>query len=297
MPPPTFFEIGTALGFLHFAQRKCDLAIIEVGLGGRFDSTNVCTPLVSVITNVGFDHMAQLGNTLEAIAYEKAGIIKRGVPVISGVTQSGPREVVARVAMELDAPLWDAKDFLPQPELAVGLLGTHQRENAACAIGAIERLREAGISVPAAAVRDGLASVRWPARIEVRSRRPLVILDTAHNVPSAEALVQTLAECFPDAGRKAVVFAVSSDKQSPEIIRILASYFDSFHMTRYGDNPRATPPEKLAETLRQIDGTKECRRYAASKDAWAAAQAALADNDLLCATGSMFLAGELLGGY
>ncbi|HXD88369.1 MAG TPA: folylpolyglutamate synthase/dihydrofolate synthase family protein [Urbifossiella sp.] len=295
MPPPTFFEIGTALGFLHFAQKKCDLAIIEVGLGGRFDSTNVCTPLVSIITNVGFDHMAQLGNTLEAIAYEKAGIIKRGVPVVSGVTQSGPRDVVARVAREFAAPLWDAKDFLPPPEIAVGLLGAHQRENAACAIAAIERLRDAHIPVPSAAIRDGLASVRWPARIEVRSRRPLVILDTAHNVPSAEALVQTLAESFPDVGRKAVAFAVSSDKQYPEIIRTLATYFDSFHMTRYGTNPRATPPEKLADTLRQIDGTRQCRTYAASKDAWAAARAAMAYDDLLCATGSMFLAGELQG--
>jgi len=105
--------------------------------------------------------------------------------------------------------------------------------------------------------------------------------------------VRTLAEGFPGAGRQSVVFAVSSDKQYPEILRILASYFDSFHMTRYGDNPRATPPEKLAETLRQIDGTKACRTYAASKDAWTAARAAVAESDLLCATGSVFLAGEL----
>ena len=95
-PPITFFEIGTALGFLHFWYRRCDIAVIEVGLGGRFDSTNVCSPLVSVITNVGLDHTAQLGKTLEEIAYQKAGIIKRGVPVVSGVTQDGPRAVIRR---------------------------------------------------------------------------------------------------------------------------------------------------------------------------------------------------------
>src|SRR5207249_6919596 len=101
----TFFEIGTALGFLHFCYRRCDVAVVEVGLGGRFDSTNVCRPLVSVVTNVGFEHTAQLGNTLEASADQKAGIIKRGVPVVSGVTDPGPREVVRQAAAELGAPL------------------------------------------------------------------------------------------------------------------------------------------------------------------------------------------------
>ena len=118
-PSPTFFEIGTALGFLHFVRRRCEVAVIEVGLGGRFDSTNVCRPLVSVITNVGFDHLAQLGHTLEAIAYQKAGIIKRHVPVVSGVVQPGPREVVRQVAAEMDAPLWEV-DRPPTPLAASG---------------------------------------------------------------------------------------------------------------------------------------------------------------------------------
>lgn len=293
MPPPTFFEIGTALGFLHFARRRCDLAVIEVGLGGRFDSTNACTPLVAVITNIGFDHMAQLGNTLEAIAFEKAGIIKRGVPVVSGVSQTGPREIVRRIAREMQAPFWEAKDSMPGPDVAIHLLGEHQRENAACAIAAIERLRDAGVAVPETAVRQGLAAVRWPARIELISQRPIVILDSAHNVPSAEALVKTLARGFPEAKRKAVVFAVSSDKQYPEIIRILAGYFDRFFMTRYGNNPRSVPPEKLGETLAQVDGAKVCSVHLASRDAWKAARAAASADDLVCVTGSVFLAGEL----
>ena len=290
---PTFFEIGTALGFLHFHRKQCDVAVIEVGLGGRFDSTNVCTPLVSIITNVGFDHMAQLGNTLEAIAYEKAGIIKSGVPVVSGVWQNGPREVVRGIAKEMHTPLWETKNEPLDAALSIGLLGAHQRENAACAVAAVERLREAGIAIPESAIRDGLASVRWPARIELMSREPIVILDTAHNVPSAEALVRTLAESFPEVGRKSVVFAVSSDKQYPEILRVLAGYFDEFHLTKYGNNPRSVPPEKLAEVLAAIDTKKSQRVHTSSAAAWKAARSGAKPSDLLCITGSVFLAGEL----
>ena len=105
-PPSSFFEVGTALGFLHFARRRVNVAVVEVGLGGRFDSTNVCRPAVCVVTNVGLDHTAQLGHTLEAIAYQKAGILKRRVPAVSGVTELGPAGVVERVAAEVGAPLW-----------------------------------------------------------------------------------------------------------------------------------------------------------------------------------------------
>src|SRR5262245_56346753 len=160
----TFFEIGTALGFLHFCYRRCDIAVIEVGLGGRFDSTNVCHPLVSVITNIGLDHTAQLGRTLEEIAYQKAGIIKRRVPVVSWVTQPGPRERVRRAAAEMDASLWELeRDFgwedlswgkhgrlafsMPRPRHEIpclGLMGAHQCANAAVAVAALERLRAGG---------------------------------------------------------------------------------------------------------------------------------------------------------
>src|SRR5207237_2692310 len=107
-PPPTFFEISTALGFLHFCYRRCDVAVVEVGLGGRFDSTNVCRPLVSVITSVGLDHTAQLGTTAEAIAFQKAGIVKPGVPVVCGVTDAGPRAVIEQVAAEVGAKVGQA---------------------------------------------------------------------------------------------------------------------------------------------------------------------------------------------
>jgi dihydrofolate synthase/folylpolyglutamate synthase len=289
-PPITFFEIGTALGFLHFCYRRCEVAVIEVGLGGRFDSTNVCLPLVSVITNVGLDHTAQLGNTLEEIAFQKAGIIKYRVPVVSGVTQPGPREVVRKVAEELSAPLWGPEQNAGAVRL--GLLGEHQAANAACAVAAIARLRATGMPISDAAFIRGLATVRWPARIEPVAERPTVILDTAHNVPSAEALVETLRTTFSASGHKSVVFAVSADKPYPEMLRILAGYFDSFYFTRYG-NLRAVPPEKLAAVLGDVAPGKTFTAYAKPAEAWGAARAAAGLNDLVCITGSVFLAGEL----
>lgn len=309
LPPPTFFEIGTALGFLHFVRRRCDISLIEVGLGGRFDSTNVCLPLVSVVTNVGFDHMAQLGDTLEAIAFQKAGIIKPRVPVVSGVSQDGPRAVIRAVATELSAPLWEqSEDFgwdqsklhvtIATPRatyegLALGLLGSHQAQNAAVAVAVLDRLREAGLHVPPAAVARGLAEVKWPARVEVMRERPVVILDTAHNVPSAEALVSTLREAFPGAGAKRVVFAVSSDKQYPEILGTLAGYFDHFHLTKYSNNPRGVSQERLAAALTAAAPGKPFALHATAPEAWAAARGAVTDADLVCVTGSVFLAGEL----
>lgn len=309
-PPPTFFEVGTALGFLHFAYRRCDLAVIEVGLGGRFDSTNVCRPLVSVITSVGLDHTAQLGGTVEAIAFQKAGIVKRSVPVVSGVTEPGPRDVVRRVADELNAPLWERGedfgfDYLPGTvtisssrdtygPVPLKLLGEHQAHNAALAVAAADRVRDAGMSVPPAAVTAGLAGVSWPGRVEVVSRRPAVILDTAHNVPSAEALVKTLAESLPAARRKAVVFAVSSDKPVADILRVLAGYFDHFHLTRYGINPRCVPPAEAEKLLATVAPTAQATVHPTAAAAWAAARADAGPDDLVCVTGSVFLAGELL---
>jgi dihydrofolate synthase/folylpolyglutamate synthase len=290
-PGVSFFEIGTALGFLHFCYRRCDVAVVEVGLGGRFDSTNVCNPLVSVVTNVGLDHTAQLGNTLEEIAYQKAGIIKSRTPVVSGVTQPGPREVVRRIAAEMSAPLREIGERATVP-FPVGLLGHHQHLNAACAVAAVAELRTAGMPVSDAAVERGLATVRWPARVEVIGEGPVVILDTAHNVPSAEALVRTLREAFPAARQKSVVFAVSADKQYQDIARILAGYFDHFYLTKYA-NPRAVPPEKLAAVLAEVAPGRAFTTHAKPADAWAAARAAATREDLVCVTGSVFLAGEL----
>lgn len=313
LPGLTFFEIGTALGFLHFCRRRCDIAIVEVGLGGRFDSTNVCHPLVSVITSVGFDHTSQLGNTLEAIAFQKAGIIKRRVPVISGVMRDEPRRVIRDVAVALEAPLNELqKDFRydyrvdssgpkvtistelkTYSALPLNLLGTHQAHNAALAVATCERLQEAGLTIPDRAMANGLASVQWSARIEIVSLHPATILDTAHNVPSAEALVDTLRRFFPNVGRKSVVVGVSSDKQYAEILRLLSEYFDHFYLTKYSNNPRSVAPEKLEAVLTEVAPGKSFTIHTTAREAWSAARSKATPEDLLCVTGSVFLAGEL----
>jgi dihydrofolate synthase/folylpolyglutamate synthase len=314
-PPPTFFEMSTALGFSHFLHRRVDFAVMEVGLGGRFDSTNVCQPAVSVITSVGLDHTAQLGNTLEEIAYQKAGIIKPGVPVICGVTQPGLRQVIEREATTAGTKLvqlgrsfgYDyfpdgptnrpvASIFTPQAtrsKLPLKLLGEHQASNAAIAVATIDELRGLGVPVPESAVARGLAEVVWPARIEVLRRSPTVVLDTAHNIPSVEALVTTLRPLVRNGGRKAVVFAVSSDKQYAEMLRTLAGFFDHFHLTKYGNNPRCVPPDQLADTLRQVAPAASFQVHLTASEAWQAARVAARDDDLVCVTGSVFLAGEL----
>jgi dihydrofolate synthase/folylpolyglutamate synthase len=295
LPPPTFFEIGTALGFLHFVYRRCNICLIEVGLGGRFDSTNVCRPLVSVVTNVGLDHTAQLGNTLEAIAYQKAGIIKRRVPVVSGVTQEGPREWCAGWRRNWGRRCIGRAGGASPPSGRARLASwartsgrtrrSRWRRSTGCAT--------AGMHVPPAAVARGLAEVRWPARVEVIRERPAVILDTAHNVPSAEALVDTLRETFPGAGARRVVFAVSSDKPWADMLRVLAGYFTHFHLTKYSNNPRGVPPEKLAAALAELAPGAAFSAHPTAPEAWRAARAALSEADLVCVTGSVFLAGEL----
>jgi len=311
---PTFFEVITALGFLHFDCRRVDVAVLEVGLGGRYDSTNVCDPLVSVITNVSFDHMAILGDTLAEIAYQKAGIIKRGVPVVTTAEHPEVVAVIKRVATDGQAPLsavrrdfrWtrdDGRPFEPGPvrittprrdygPTPFGLFGTHQGANAAAAVVAVERLRDAGLIVPDTAVAAGLRDVTWPARLELVARRPTVVVDCAHNVASAGALADTLRRCFPVTGRRHLVFAASSDKQIAEILARLAPEFDRFHLTRYQSNPRSADPAVLTALLHDL-GKSDVRTHATPADAWRTARSAVGAEDAIVIAGSVFLAGEL----
>jgi dihydrofolate synthase / folylpolyglutamate synthase len=283
----TFFEISTALGLLHFVRRRVDCAIIEVGLGGRFDSTNVITPLVSVITSIGLDHTQQLGHTVEKIAFQKAGIIKPGVPTVSGVVEPGPRAVIESVATTQGSRLRTITASYDGP---IALLGRHQARNAAVAIAAISELQSIGMSIPDSAIATGLTIVAWPARVEVIAERPAVILDCAHNVPSTQSLVATLRQRFPDAARRHCIFAVSSDKPFTEILRELSGYFDTIHLTRYGNNPRGVPPETLAALL---PPTVRGNVAVPASRALESALTAIGPADLVCVTGSVFLAGEL----
>ncbi|HEV3262494.1 MAG TPA: folylpolyglutamate synthase/dihydrofolate synthase family protein [Gemmataceae bacterium] len=329
---PTFFEIATAVGFVYFVRRRVDIAVLEVGLGGRFDSTNVCLPLVSVITSISFDHTQQLGNRLTSIAMEKAGIVKPGRPAISGATATSARQVIEEICRRRGAPLRQLGiDFhysyepgkvtsdqdtagrgvlvpferprvrittrhRPWPVLELGLLGEHQAANAAVAVASVERLRAEGLRISDEAVAAGLAEVRWPARLEVLGRRPLVLLDCAHNVASVQALVDTLRASFPawqaPGGRRLLIFAGSGDKDLPGMLHVLAPHFTHVFFTRYGSSPRSVPPEQLGDLLRGV-ADLPFTVSATAAAAWQAARALARPEDLVCVAGSVFLAGEL----
>ncbi|MDZ7620166.1 MAG: folylpolyglutamate synthase/dihydrofolate synthase family protein [Patescibacteria group bacterium] len=322
---PTYFEVTTAMAFVHFVRSRADAVVLEVGLGGRLDSTNVCTPRASVVTSISFDHTEQLGNTLAAIAREKAGIIKPGVPVVSGVMAADARTVIADVCRRQGAPLVElGTDFAfeyypphdlqqsdspgrldfrwlrPAPgenvpsnldDLALSLPGRHQAANAAVALAAMAILRQAGWRIDEDAARRGLASVRWPGRAEVVGRQPAVVLDVAHNRASIEALLETLAESF-QVRQRHLIFAASQGKDTGGMLEPLLGRFDNIVLTRYGNNPRATPPDQLVELAHKLTG----RRYAAYAEAsaaWLAVLDAAEPDDLICVTGSFFLAAEI----
>jgi dihydrofolate synthase/folylpolyglutamate synthase len=316
----TFFEVGTALGFLHFVRRRADVAVVEVGLGGRFDSTNVCKPLLAIITSISLDHTELLGDTTVRIAREKAGIIKPGRPTVSGVRGDGPRQVIEETCRQRGSPLRQIDlDFRyadepalvggaaerppvvqvhtwrrDWPNLVVGLIGEHQAYNAALAVAAVEVLGQLGLPVSESAVREGLARVHWPARLEVLGRRPLAVLDCAHNVDSARALVRSLRASFPLAAgaRRLLVFAGSRDKDLPGMLEVLAPAFERIFLTRFRSSPRTAPPEDLAAWL-PAEKRPAATICASAVEAWQQARQEAGEQDLICVAGSVFLAGEL----
>jgi dihydrofolate synthase / folylpolyglutamate synthase len=289
---PTFFELSVALCFLHFHYRRADYAIIEVGLGGRFDSTNVCTPCVSVITNISFDHMAQLGNTLAAIAYQKAGIIKRGIPVVSTAINPEARGVIMEVAREMRATLYQLGQHFPVTYYRVNLPGLHQRLNASGVVAIVHCLRKQGAIISDGAVQAGLANVFWPARMEVVQNTPLILLDCAHNVASAEALVASLT-AFPCTGKRRLIVGISSDKEVEKTLAVWAPAFDEVFATQYANNPRRTSPEQLKACFHAARPGLPVQCFDLATDALQHAREVSKQEDQLVITGSVFLAGEL----
>lgn len=313
---PTFFEITTAMGLLHFARRNTGAVVLEVGLGGRLDSTNVVRPELSVITSISFDHTRQLGTTLAAIAREKAGIFKRGRPAVSGVVEPEPRESIHRIAAQRRSTLRElGRDFqfeyvppaLPLTRPSAGqvavrtwqtdwgtfelpLLGSHQATNAAVALASLDVLAGQGWSIPRDAVVRGFAALRWPARVEVLGESPWLVVDGAHNVASAEALAETLRTCFPPSPRT-LVFGTTRDKDLRGQLRALLPGFDTLIATRYVENPRSVPPEEVAQAMEELGG-RPARLAADPAEALAAARRATPRDGLICVTGSLFLAAE-----
>ena len=279
--PATFFEAVTILALEYFREQKVEVVVWETGLGGRLDATNVVTPRVSVITNIAFDHMQYLGSTLELIAGEKAGIIKPGVPVVTGATGAA-LAVIQQVSAELQSPL----TVVTAGPNRTPLLGRHQALNCAVAEAAI---RASGLKISDEQLQIGLAQTCWPGRFQIIRGAPIVVLDGAHNAAGATSLAGALAEQFPGQ-RLAVVLGVLRDKNYEEMCQILAPLADMIACTRV-NSERSNDPDLLADLCRRANPRADVRPFS---DIAAAFQAACASGAVVVITGSLFLVGEAM---
>jgi dihydrofolate synthase/folylpolyglutamate synthase len=304
LPHPTFFELTTAMTFLHFRRRAVEAAVVEVGLGGRLDATNVIEPRVAVITNIALEHEQYLGRTLAEIAGEKAGIVKARVPVITAA-RGDALEVIRRRAAELEAPVvfvpeayrWAVRESglagqtvdLEGPRhrykaLRLALPGRHQVENAVLAVAAAEAAQEQGFALDTAAIRGGLAEVAWPGRLQVVKDRPRIILDGAHNPAGTEALAAFLAENRPALGRLILVFGVLQDKDWAAMLRLLAPLADAIVLT-HPPTERGADPALLAPAAQRYASVTVA---ADIESALAQAREAARAEDTILVAGSLY---------
>jgi dihydrofolate synthase/folylpolyglutamate synthase len=311
VPEITTFELITALAFDYLCTESAEWAVVEVGMGGRLDATNVITPQVSVITSISYDHMIFLGDTLEAIATEKAGIVKPGIPVISAPQPPEAAEPIARIAQERNASLtvvgqdwqwqnvhashegqtfaaWEVLDASSKATYALPLLGRHQQVNATTALAVIAQLRQQGVDVPAAAVHDGLAAVRWPGRIEVLGQHPWTVVDGAHNGDSMQKLRAALEELFPHK-EMVLILGMSAGKDIDRIFDAILPAADHIFVTQ-ARHPRAADPQQLIRAI----GTRGRRAQAVPIDEVLQKALSLAQSDdIVCITGSLFVVADL----
>lgn len=307
--PITQFEVTTLLALAYYQELGLDFIVWEVGLGGRMDATNVVTPAVSVITNIGRDHTEVLGDTLAQIAAEKAGIVKAGIPVVTAVNDQEALAVIEDVAANAAAPLmrlgqeyfyvrnwfsleeqsFDYQDPSMQlADLRIQLMGAHQCQNAATALAVISQLRRQGFKIDEQACRDGLESTCWPGRLEVMQRQPLIIVDGAHNPHGTLALRQALRDYFP--GRQiAMVLGILQDKERAEMLGHLLPLATRviFAAPNFG---RATDPQLLLQeaALQQVPA----RAAASVAEAIDIALAELAADEILLVAGSLYIVSE-----
>ena len=311
---PTFFEIFTAIAFLYFVDEGVDIAVLETGLGGRLDSTNVVKPMVVGFTDISIDHVHQLGNTVEAIAGEKAGILKRGVPAISVPQVHAAESVLKEAARRINSPLmFTGKDIdfsyrfessrengpqtricLTTPRsrfehLPVPLMGEHQALNCGLALAMLDQLKEQGMAIDDEAAIKGLAQVRLPGRMELIRENPRILVDGAHNGASMEALMRAVGQYIPY-DSMVVIFGCAVDKEIPDMLDQLMRGADKVIFTR-SDSPRAADPDDLAERYEDRSGkTSQVARNLT--EAVRIANNAVTRGDIICITGSFYLVGE-----
>lgn len=291
----TYFELGTVVAFWHFAEERVDIAVIETGLGGRLDATTACTPQVTCVTPISFDHMEYLGHTLEAIGREKAGIFKPGVPIVLSrqpVTLPTPPDT--QVFHEgRDFEVVDGQTYRGWGRrlngLQLPLKGPHQRQNLAVALACLEALT--AFPLTDEQLQQGVKTARWPGRLEELPGSPLVVLDGAHNPAGVEVLLQALEAEY--AGRQVeLVFGVFADKDSEPMMRALFPRVTSVHLTPLA-SPRSKAPEQYLSLAQSLNS--QVFTYPDSARALEAAQSRVRGNGLVLAAGSLFLVGELRG--
>ncbi len=313
-PSPTAFDVLTAIAFKYFAEQKVELVVVETGLGGRLDSTNVLKPEVTAITSISKDHMAQLGHTLEKIAEEKAGIFKPGVPAIVAQQDPAVEAVLKRVADKVGAPFdvtgksiefsyrFESSRMLGPhnriclttanskfEHLAVPLVGEHQAINCGLALSVIDRLKTRGIAINDTRAMEGLAKVSIPGRMEMVSQTPRVIVDGAHNAASLDAMMRAIGQHIPY-DSMVVIFGCCADKDVAGMLERITSGADKVIFTKV-DNIRSSNPEELAARYVELYG-KMAQVAHTLEDALAIANRAVSKEDLICITGSFYLVGE-----
>jgi dihydrofolate synthase/folylpolyglutamate synthase len=302
----SYFEFLTCVAFIHFLQREVDMAVLEVGMGGRLDATNVVHPMVSVITNISLEHREYLGNTLEMIAREKGGIIREGGVCLTAALQKPVLGLLEALCREKGAILYRwGKDIRTRihrdgtfayrgieghfQRLSCPLIGRHQYANAALALGAVEVMGRAGIALSERAVQQGLRNTRWEGRLEILQREPLLLLDGAHNPAGAETLRRALLTDF-SYRRLWLIFGVLEDKEYRTMARKLFPLADGVIITR-PQSDRALAPDRLLPIAGRFN-----KRILVVEDPGEALRKALSQagkEDLVCVAGSLFLVGAI----
>jgi dihydrofolate synthase/folylpolyglutamate synthase len=305
---PTFFEYTTAMAFQHFADLGVDVAVLEVGLGGRFDATNVVTPMACAVTTISLDHQEYLGKTRSSIAFEKAGIIKPGVPVVVGRLEDDAWRTIERVARERQAPVFRLnEDFCTEGEtpqqfsyrgpgmrydgLTCALGGRHQLDNAACALALLGAAAPQGMTVTVEAVRAGLRGVNWAGRLEVVDHRPTILVDGAHNPAAAMAVADYLTRSNRSHPSRPVVLVLGMmrDKDHRGFVEPLRGLVDEVVLTQ-ADLPRSATAQELQASLEGL--LSHPHVVSSLSDAMALARQLATPEGLVCVTGSLMLVGE-----
>lgn len=304
----TVFEVLTAISFLYFLEKKVDFSILEVGLGGRLDSTNVVDPIASVITSIGRDHTDVLGKSLREIAAEKAGVIREGGTVISSPQRKEVLGVIEDTCARKGASLFlTGRDLSCElltsdlkgsrfrvlgksaDDLSIPLLGSHQVENSATAYLMLDLLRKR-FSLPSSEIREGFSAVRWPGRLQIVGQKPWIVVDGAHNPDSVKAAVRAVIELFTYR-RLVLLFSCLNNKDLAGMARVLSPVADEVVVTRL-DNPRSTEPQRLAQRFRKA--RKPVTVASSVAGGLKVARSAAKERDLILVTGSFYLVGETL---